>query len=103
MKKALLIGSIVLTLGAVTFARGGYGMGGNGGMMGGGCGGYGYMNSNPEAQQTRIRIQEKNLEIRKETVKANPDWKKVEKLNSEIATEQAKLRTEMQKYMRNNY
>ena len=103
MKKALLIGSIVLTLGAVTFARGGYGMGGNGGMIGRGCGGYGYINSNPEAQQARIRIQEKNLEIRKETIKANPDWKKVERLNSEIATEQAKLRTEMQKYMRNNY
>ena len=97
MKKVLLIGSVILTLGAVTFARGGYGM------MGGGCGGYGYMNSNPETQQTRIRIQEKNLEIRKETIKANPDWKKVERLNSEIATEQAKLRTEMQKYMRNNY
>ena len=85
MKKVLLIGSVILTLGAVTFARGGYGMGGNGGMMGGGCGGYGYMNSNPETQQTRIRIQEKNLEIRKETIKANPDWKKVERLNSEIA------------------
>ena len=60
------------------------------------------MKSNPETQQTRIRIQEKNIEKRKETIKANHDWKKVERLNSEIATEQAKLRTEMQKYMRSN-
>ena len=103
MKRVLLIGSIVLVFGVVTFSRGGFGMGGNGGMMGGGCGGYGYMNSNPEAQQSSIRIQEKNLEIRKETLKANPDWKKIEKLNTEIANEHAKLRTEMQKYMRNNY
>ena len=101
MKKALLIGSIVLAIGAVSYSRGSYGMGGSGGMMNGGCHG-GYMSSNPEAQQTRIKIEEKNLEIRKETIKANPDWKKIERLNSEIASEQAKLRTEMQKYMRNN-
>ena len=48
---------------------------------------------NPEAERARLVIDEKRLEIRKELIKETPDWKKIEKINSEIATEQAKERT----------
>ena len=94
MKKVLLLVTVMLIAGVAIYARSGYGVGGC-------CPGYGYSTS--EGEQFRIKIQEKNLEIRKELLKASPDWSKVEKLNSEIAIEQGKLRTEMQKYMRNNY
>lgn len=48
---------------------------------------------NPEAERARLVIDEKRLEIRKELIKETPDWKKIERINSEIATEQAKERT----------
>ena len=48
---------------------------------------------NPEAERTRLVIDEKRLEIRKELIKETPDWKKIERINTEIATEQAKERT----------
>lgn len=48
---------------------------------------------NPEAERLRLVIDEKRLEIRKELIKETPDWKKIERINSEIATEQAKERT----------
>ena len=48
---------------------------------------------NPEAEKARLVIDEKRLEIRKELIKETPDWKKIERINSEIATEQAKERT----------
>ena len=47
----------------------------------------------PEAERARLVIDEKRLEIRKELIKETPDWKKIERINSEIATEQAKERT----------
>lgn len=47
----------------------------------------------PEAERARLVIDEKRLEIRKELIKETPDWKKVERLNSEIATEQGRVRT----------
>ena len=105
MKKLLLIGSLVLSLGAVGFARGGHG-------YGGGCGGHGrgngngyynnMMTSNPQIEKSRITIQEKRLDVRKELIKTSPDWKKVEKLNSEIGAEQGKMRTLMEKYRNDN-
>lgn len=49
------------------------------------------------AEKNRITIQEKRLEVRKALLEKNPDWKKIEKLNLESATLQAKNRTEMQK------
>lgn len=49
------------------------------------------------AEKNRITIQEKRLEVRKSLLEKNPDWKKIEKLNLESATLQAKNRTEMQK------
>ena len=48
---------------------------------------------NPEAERVRLVIDEKRLEIRKELIKETPDWKKIERINTEIATEQAKERT----------
>ena len=48
----------------------------------------------PEAERARLVIDEKRLEIRKELIKETPDWKKIERINSEIATEQAKERTD---------
>lgn len=48
---------------------------------------------NPEMEKVRIMIDEKRLEIRKELLNNKPDWNKIEKLNVEIATQEAKLKT----------
>lgn len=53
----------------------------------------GAVRRDPEAERARLVIDEKRLEIRKELIKETPDWKKVERLNSEIATEQRRVRT----------
>ncbi len=55
---------------------------------------------NPEMERIRILIDEKRLDIRKELLNENPDWNKIEKLNIDIATEEAKLKTCR---MRENY
>lgn len=47
----------------------------------------------PEMEKSRLIIDEKNLEIRKELIKDTPDWKKIERLNNEIATEQSRRKT----------
>lgn len=49
------------------------------------------------SEKNRIAIQEKRLEVKKALLEKTPDWKKIEKLNLESATLQAKNRTEMQK------
>ena len=108
MKKVLTIGALVLAIGGFAAARGmGYGMGYGGHGCGGGMGyGGGYhhqmMANNPDIQKSWITIEEKKLEVKKEMIKTSPDWKKVEKLNTDIATEQAKMRTAMEKYMKEN-
>lgn len=67
-------------------------------MMGGrehkfrGCNGMGYIR-NKDIEANRITIMEKKLEIRKEVIKDNPDWNKVEKLNQEIASKRASNQT----------
>ncbi len=48
---------------------------------------------NPELERAQILIEEKKLEVRKELLNDNPDWNKIEKLNIEIATQEAKNRT----------
>lgn len=62
---------------------------------------YGYALLTPEqrtaAEKNMIAVQEKKLEVRKIMLDKTPDWKKVEKLNLEMATLQAKNRTEMEK------
>ena len=58
--------------------------------------------NNPDIQKSWITIEEKRLDVKKEMIKTSPDWKKIEKLNTDIATEQAKMRTAMEKYMREN-
>ena len=50
-----------------------------------------------EMEKFRITIAEKNLEIRKEFNQENPDWSKIEKIRVEVATEQIKFRTKLQK------
>lgn len=77
-------------------------MGRKSGKMGRGNGGaYGYNMLTPEqrtaAEKNMITAQEKRLEVRKLMLDKTPDWKKVEKLNGEIANLQAKNRTEMEK------
>ena len=61
----------------------------------------GLVNLTTEQRQTlakeRITMDEKKLEIRKLMVTSNPDWKKVEKANLELATLRAKSKTEMMK------
>ena len=63
---------------------------------------YQMMANNPDIQKSWITIEEKRLDVKKEMIKTSPDWKKIEKLNTDIATEQAKMRTAMEKYMREN-
>lgn len=98
MKKIAIVGMMLLALGATSFARGhhnnwhneacprvqGYDARPNG---------VGVTRRNPESERTRLVIDEKKLEIRKELTRETPDWKKVERLNTEIATEQGKTRT----------
>ncbi|MGL5725398.1 hypothetical protein [Cetobacterium sp.] len=114
MKKLLLVG--ILTLSAVSFAKGHGNMSGmnhgNGGMMNGpmSCsmmngeqGGKHMMNMSPELrkemQADMIKIQEKKLEISKIMNTSNPDMKKVEVLNGEIANIRATHMTKMQQNM----
>lgn len=40
-------------------------------------------------EKSKIAIDEKKLEIRKELLKDKPDWEKIEKYNIEIATQEA--------------
>lgn len=53
-----------------------------------------------EKERVRIAIEEKKLEIRKELLKDTPDWNRIEDLNIQIATEEAKIKTCR---MRENY
>lgn len=108
MKKMALIGMMLLVVGATSFARGHHHNYNNCNYAP--CGASYHHNCvvdqnrpkvapkapkrrNPEAERTRLVIDEKRLEIRKELIKETPDWKKIEKINSEIATEQARERT----------
>lgn len=107
MKKMALIGMMLLVVGATSFARGHHH---NNNCNYAPCGAPQHYNCvvdqnrpkvapktqkrrNPEAERTRLVIDEKRLEIRKELIKETPDWKKIERINTEIATEQAKERT----------
>lgn len=42
-----------------------------------------------DLEKSKIAIDEKKIEIRKELLKDKPDWKKIEKYNIEIATQEA--------------
>lgn len=103
MKKMALIGMMLFVVGATSFARGHHH---NNNCNYAPCGAPQHHNCvvdqnkqkvpkrrNPEAERTRLVIDEKRLEIRKELIKETPDWKKIERINTEIATEQAKERT----------
>ena len=107
MKKMALIGMMLLVVGATSFARGHHH---NNNCNYASCGAPQHHNCvvdqnrpkvapktqkrrNPEAERVRLVIDEKRLEIRKELIKETPDWKKIERINTEIATEQAKERT----------
>lgn len=101
MKKLTIVGMMIFAIGATAFARGHQNWDNNGGrhhrtydcVQGEGR----MARRSPEMERTRLVIDEKRLEIRKELVKENPDWKKVERLNTEIATEQGRARTTMMK------
>ena len=53
---------------------------------------------NPDNERMRILMAEKRLEIRKELLNENPDWNKIEKLNTEIAVKKSQAVTERMKY-----
>ena len=101
MKKFTIIGIMIFALGATAFARGHQNW--NGDNMGRGyhsgssyCGSGANQNGfkrSPEMERSRLVMDEKRLEIRKELIKDKPDWNKVEKLNTEIANEQGRMRT----------
>lgn len=48
---------------------------------------------NKDLEANRIAIAEKKLELRKEMLKDNPDWNRVEKLNQDIASKRAENQT----------
>lgn len=59
---------------------------------------------NPEFEKSRIMIDEKRLEIRKELLNDKPDWNKIERLNIEVATQEAKNKTlRMKEHYNNQY
>ena len=106
MKKMALIGMMLLVVGATSFARGHHH---NNNCNYAPCGAPQHHNCvvdqnrpkvapktqkrrNPEAERVRLVIDEKRLEIRKELIKETPDWKKIERINAEIATEKEKER-----------
>lgn len=116
MKKIFLIGIFSLLVAGVSFAYCGYGNNSRGCIQNnpyaGRVSGNNRRNSNfnkrhfisrnsndfsKEIEKIQISLDEKNLEIRKETIKDTPDWNKIETLNIEIATELAKFRTKIQK------
>ena len=104
MKKFTIIGIMIFALGATAFARGHQNWNGNnmekGYHSGSSYCGSGNQNGfkrSPEMERARLVMDEKRLEIRKELVKDKPDWNKVEKLNTEIANEQGRMRTTMMK------
>ncbi|WP_320046442.1 hypothetical protein [uncultured Ilyobacter sp.] len=49
-----------------------------------------------------LDINKKQLELEAELLKKSPDWKKVENLNNEIASLEAKVRTEIMKISHEN-
>lgn len=53
----------------------------------------GHYRRDPEMEKVRIMIDESRLQIRKELLNEKPDWNKIEKLNIDIATQEAKLKT----------
>ena len=68
MKKLFIMSILMLSLGSLSLARGGYGS----------CHGYhNYGSLSPALQEVNIRIQEKNLEIRKEMLKSNLNFSNI--------------------------
>ena len=91
MKKFTIIGIMIFALGATAFARGHQNWNGDMGRgyhhsgssyCGSGANQNGFKRS-PEMERSRLVMDEKRLEIRKELIKDKPDWNKVEKLNTE--------------------
>lgn len=50
-----------------------------------------------DVEDFRILMAEKDLELRREFNKENPDWSKIEKIRIEMATERVKFRTKLEK------
>lgn len=113
-KKLIMLGIFMFALGANVYARHGDGTGPHGGNARYAyCNGQGYNRggaygrhsrhnylSTVESEKLAVLMEEKSLEIRKELLKETPDWGKIEKLNIEMQTEQAKVRT---KYIQARY
>lgn len=56
----------------------------------------------PEMKQKRIVQEEKEIAIKKELIKDNPNWTQIEKLNKEIANDRAIMKTARMKQMKEN-
>ncbi len=69
------------------------------------CNNYDNFRGNKEIQANRIDISERQLEIKREMLKNNPDWNKIEKLNQEIALKRAENKTMImrERMEQNNY
>lgn len=51
----------------------------------------------PELERAKIMIEEKKLQVRKELLNEKPDWNKIEQLNIDVATQEAKHKTLLMK------
>lgn len=96
--KKFLIGSLMIVLGATSFGRGYHHRNFDGGHHNSHCAYYDSKEryeyrTNPEFEKARVEFAEKRLEIRKELLKDNPDWTKIQKLNEELALKKAEFRT----------
>lgn len=99
MKKLTIVGIMIFALGATAFARGHQNWEGvhhtERHYRSSNCGQWQDVRRSPELERTRLVIDEKRLEVRKELVKDKPDWNKIERLNNEIAVEHGRARTSM--------
>ncbi|SJZ52842.1 protein refolding chaperone Spy/CpxP family [Cetobacterium ceti] len=121
MKKLLLIGTLILSVGAFAAGQGNNVDGNNNRgryyhnhnsnctMMGEKSykrGNKRHLNlteaQRKEISKVKIALEEKKLELKKLMLESNVDWSKVEKLNQEMGNISAKLKTDMMKYKYEN-
>lgn len=97
MKRFMIVAAMMTLIGSMAFSKEVYRRGEYHHNRGEYCHRGNYRNGGYRDSESRILVDEKKIEIRKELLKDNPDWAKIEKLKVEMATESAKSSTERMK------
>lgn len=97
MKRFMVVVALMTAIGSMAFSKDMSRRGEYHHNRGGYCHENNYRNGGYRDSESRILMDEKRIEIRKELLKDNPDWTKIEKLKVEMATESAKSSTERMK------